>query len=586
MPRRSLAAQRLHLLLRRRAWRLRWYAGHVPTRPRSLPVWLWSLALGSTLLGCVWVVPCHSQTATRPKRRPVPQTTPTPSQTIPTPPQPTPPPVAVQASTTERTLALSLAQAIQLTLQNNIDLERERFGPRIARTQTEQARAVFDPRIGALLSHGQTRTLPQNQTLQFTETGEVRGRSIIRPFTEQTELTPNLSQKIILGGTYEISFVNTRERVAPANFGTTSRLANPRYESGLALSFTQPLLRDFGIAVNTAPIRQAQQLEDAAQQRVLQMILDAVFLVQQGYWELVFRLQDLGAKRESQKLAEDFLAENKIRVELGSLAPIELVQAETQVKTRQGDVISAESAIKEAEDQLKEILNIPESEGTWALTIQPTDAPVFLPISEIPLEEKMAYALRHRPDVRQADLSVASQEIARDTARNQRLPRLDVEAKVGISGFGKDVGEAIGDLSEADGYQWSLGLRLTYPLGNRAAEQEWQKQRLLLQQALVDQRKTQRTAVRQIRQAVRDIETVSKRVEVTRAATVLARTQLEAEQEKFRLGLSTSFNVLQFQSQLSTARTNETRALSDYNVALARLDQVTGTQQHGVTQGP
>jgi outer membrane protein TolC len=102
-----------------------------------------------------------------------------------------------------------------------------------------------------------------------------------------------------------------------------------------------------------------------------------------------------------------------------------------------------------------------------------------------------------------------------------------------------------------------------------------------LRQALIDQRKVQRTAAREIFQTARDVETASQRVEVTRAATVLARTQLEAEQEKFRLGLSTSFNVLQFQSQLTTARSDETRALTDYNVQLSRLDLVTGTLQYG-----
>jgi outer membrane protein TolC len=125
-----------------------------------------------------------------------------------------------------------------------------------------------------------------------------------------------------------------------------------------------------------------------------------------------------------------------------------------------------------------------------------------------------------------------------------------------------------------------IGLRFQYPLGNRFARNEFLRRDLELKQARVEQRRLLHTIVQQIRQAVRDIETDSKRVEVTRAATVLARTQLEAEQEKFRLGLSTSFNVLTFQRDLSTAQSDETQALSDYNVALARLDQVTGKIQY------
>lgn len=491
------------------------------------------------------------------------------------------PPPALPASATERVLALSLEEAIRLTLQNNLDIERERLGPQVAHTQVEQARAVFDPSVGLTTSISQTKTLPQNQSLQFDpQTGEASGVTVIRPFAKQTEVTPNFQQQIITGANYELRFINTRDNVAPARSGVSGRIVDPRYESAVELIFTQPLLRDFGIAVNIAPIRQAQNAEEIAQQRLLQTILDAIFTVQQGYWELVFRIQDLDARRESQKLAEDFLAENRIRVELGTLAPIELVQAETQVKTRQGDVITAEAAMREAEDVLKEILNIPETLGTWRIRLQPRDTPPFVPLTDIPIDDKIGFALQHRPDIAQSQLNIASQEIMRNVARNQRLPQVDFEARASVSGFGGDAGNAITNIGEVEGYNWSFLLRFSYPLGNRAANNELLRQNLLLQQARIDQRKIERTAAREVFQAVRNLEEASQRVEVRRAATVLARTQLEAEQEKFRLGLSTSFNVLQFQSQLTTARSDETRALSDYNVALARLDQVTGTLQY------
>lgn len=462
-----------------------------------------------------------------------------------------------------------------MTLQHNLDIERGRLDPEIAHTQVEQARAVFDPSIGLDMGISQTKPLPQNVAID-TRTGLPVSTSVVRSFSKRTEVAPSFQQKIITGANYELRFINTRNNESPAS----NRIVDPRYESALELTFVQPLLRDFGIAVNRAPIQQAQNTEEIARQRLVQTILNTIFAVQQGYWELVFRIHDLGAKRESQKLAEDFLAENKIRVELGTLAPIELVQAETQAKVRQGDVIVAEAAVREAEDVLKEILNIPESLRTWRIRVQPTDTPPFVPMTDIPIEDKIGFALQNRPDIVQSQLTIASQEIARDVARNQRLPRLDLEGVASVSGLAGDVGSAISHVKDADGYDWAFFLRFSYPLGNRFANNALQRQNLLLQQALIDQRKVQRTVAREVFQVVRDVETASQRVEVTRATTVLARTQLEAEQEKFRLGLSTSFNVLQFQSQLTTARSDETRALSDYNVALGRLDQVTGTLQY------
>ena len=520
-----------------------------------------------------------SSVALSPARQPqepphrVSQTTSPPSS----PPRDNSPPATVD----ERVLELSLADAVRLAVQNNLDIERERYGPRIARTEVQRERAAFDPVVGLETSISQTKVLPENRILIFDETtGNVIGERILEPFSKNGEVTPLFKQKIITGGNYELQFINTRENVAPSSSGTRFAIEDPRYESSLDLTLTQPLLRDFGIAFNTAPTRRAQNAEAIAHQRVIQEILDVVFEVQDGYWNLVFQIEDLAAKRESQKLAEDFLAENKIRVEIGTLAPIELVQAETQVKIREEDVILAETAVKDAEDVLKEILNIPQIMDTWQLRIRPTDQPTFAPLSTLVLEDKIEQAFKDRPDIIESQLDIESRRIARQEAENQRLPRLDLQAQGRLSAFGGDVGGSLSDLPEARGYEWSFGLQFEYPLGNRAAQNILQRRRFELQQALVGQRVLRLVIVREIREAVRGIETAIKRVEVTRSATKLAETQLEAEQEKFRLGLSTSFRVLEFQRELTDARSAETLALSDYNVELARLDQRTGVLRY------
>ena len=488
-------------------------------------------------------------------------------------------PLTLPLSATERVLELSLVDGIRLALQHNLAIERERLGPQIARTEVEKARANFDPAVGVNTSIANTKLLP---TREFAVAPEVFEPE--RPFRAEAELTPLFMQKIVTGGGYEIRFVNTWENVHPVTSGSVSRaIADPRFESGFELFFQQPLLRNFGIAVNTAPIRQAQNIEQIAEQSLLQTILDTVFGVQSGYWELVFRIQDLGAKRESQKLAEDFLAENKIRVELGTLAPIELVQAETRVKSREGDVIVAETAVREAEDQLKEVLNIPEILGTWRLRIRPTDNPPFEPFTPLDFEEQVDLALKNRPDFLQSQLDIASREIDRDVARNQLLPQLNLEGRAAARAFGGGIDDSVSKLIDNEGHEWSFGLRFQYPLGNRFARNELRKRDLELQRALVGQRELKRTIVRQLRQANRNIEAAMKLVEVTRAATVLAQTQLNAEQEKFSLGLSTSFVVLDFQEDLTIARSEETFAVNGYNVALARLDLLTGILRYAAT---
>ena len=469
----------------------------------------------------------------------------------------------------ERVLQLTLEDAIQLALQNSLAIEGERFGPLIALTDIDRAKVEFDPKVGAEVNVSQTQNLRTNQEPNFKPI-----------FDDRSTLSAYLRHIIVTGGNYELRFVTARSDQSPDNAGFGQRIHNPLFENSLELTFTHPLLKNFGISVNKAPIRQAEIREQIAEQNVVQTILDTVFAVHRGYWELVFRIQDLAAKRESQQLAEDFLAENTVRVELGTLAPIELVQAETQVKTRQGDVILAEAALRDADDQLKAVLNIPESMGSWGVRLQPTDSPSIAPVSTAAVEEQVDIALQQRPDYLSSQLDIQIRESLRDEARNQSLPRLDVIGTGRLNAHDENIGDAFSNIPDGDGYQWAVGLQMEITLGSRAKRVLIDKRNLELRQARIGQRQLVLAIVQQIRQAVRSIQTNIQRVEVTRSATMLARTQLEAEQEKFRLGLSTSFNVLEFQEDLTNALSNETRALSDYNVALAQLDQLTGMMQY------
>lgn len=500
------------------------------------------------------------------------------AQTTPTP----EPPSDASSMAAERVLELTLEDAIHLALQQNLDLERERFSPRIEQTEVGKARAAFDPAIGL------DATLSQTKSLSVTEVkSDPNNPDVFIPlkrFNKDGAVGLRFSQRIVTGGNYEIRFENTRNNTSPTQSGvnqSTRTIEDPRYESAVQLTFTQPLLKGFGIAVNRAPIEQARNTTAIADQQVIQVILNTVYEVQQAYWNLVFQMQDLIAKQESQKLAEDFLAENKVRVELGTLAPIELVQAETRVKTREGEVILAEAAVEEAEDRLKEVLNLPATIEEWVLRIRPVDSPSFVPNTQILVRDRVEQALKSRPDFLQSQLQIDTLEIDRQVAQNRLLPELDLQAVGRVDAFSGDFPGSAADLDQANGYYWSFGLTVEYPLGNRFARQDLRKRQLLIKQARVDQRKLRQVIVREVRQAIRAIETASKRVEVTRSATRLAKTQLEAEQEKFRLGLSTSFVVLDFQGELTNARSDEIRAISNYNIALAQLDQITGTLRYG-----
>jgi len=200
----------------------------------------------------------------------------------------------------------------------------------------------------------------------------------------------------------------------------------------------------------------------------------------------------------AQHLPEQFLAENKQRVELGLLPPIELIQAEARIKTRQADTIQAAAAVRTAEDQLKEVLNIPGFSGTWQIRLRPSERPPFTPAAAISLEEQVEVALKKRPDFVRSQLNIATREIARNFARNQRLPRLDIVSNTSVQAFGAGFDESAGRLRKAEGYAWAVGLRFEQPLGNRSARSELLKRNLELQQAQVDQQRLLLTIIREV----------------------------------------------------------------------------------------
>lgn len=458
------------------------------------------------------------------------------------------------------TLPLSLSEAVTLALENNIDIRVERFNPAIQQARVTQEKGVFDPSLGVDLANRRSRTATATQ-LAGSEVSDQR----------TLDLDLSLSQQLQTGGTYTLDFTNNRTNTDSA-FATI----NPSYRSNLILSLRHPLLRNLGISVNTTRIVIAQNTTAISLAQLKQRVIDIIAQVQNAYWELVFRQQDLEVQRQSLRLAENFLAENRARVEAGVLAPIEIVQAQARVASQQVNVIEAEGALRDAEDRLKRLLTSSHTDERWQKTIKPTDMPVFQP-QATPLEENLQEALQNRPEIRQAQIDLINRDLLVRFAKNQLLPSVDFRGSIGLNGLDSTYGRALEVLGDTDTYSWEAGVVLEIPLGNRIARGQLTQRRLEFEQAKDALTRLELDVVTQVREAVRRVRVSSERVEATKVATRLAREQLEAEQEKFRVGLSTSFNVLDFQDKLAQAERNELRALVDHVESFLVLEQVKGT---------
>jgi outer membrane protein TolC len=312
--------------------------------------------------------------------------------------------------------------------------------------------------------------------------------------------------------------------------------------------------------------------------------------VQRTYWDLVFAIEDMKVKKRSLQLAQDLLERNKIQVQVGTLAPIEIVQAEAAVAQREEDVIVAQDAIKDAEDKLKKFLNLFDDPEVRDVTIVPIDRPSFSP-QPVDLVRSFEEALANRPDYAQAKLEVEKAEINLRAARNQLLPNLDFVGEGGYSANRGNLGNSVDDIIDTESRHWSLGVELSFPMGNRQAKAEYSQRKLELRQALLRLKNLEQAILVQVpdvvreldpdrmgvREAVRQIDTDIKRVKATRASRVLAERKLDAEEKKLEVGISTNFQVLEFQEDLAVAESNETRAIIDYNRSLINLERAKGT---------
>ncbi len=492
------------------------------------------------------------------------------AQQAPSPAAQAPPP-----SGSAKELPLSIKRAIILALRNNLQVSIQRFNPSIQATDVTAARAVFDPVARTELRFQDIVTPANARTRTF-------GR-VLRTEDENVNFEASITQKLALGT--EVGLIASNIRTA-----NTFNLFESEYETDLMLTVKQPILKNFGPTVNRQGIVIAQKTLAQSEKQFENDVSQIVAEVQRTYWDLVFAIEDLRVKKRSLQLAQDLLERNKIQVEVGTLAPIEIVQAEAAVAEREEDVITAEDAVKDAEDKLKKFLNLFEEPDQREATIVPIDRPSFDP-KPVDLEKALGDALANRPDYARAKLEVEKAKINLLVARNQLLPTLDFVGEGGYSANQGNLGNSLDDIFDAENRHWALGVELSFPMGNRQAKAEYTKRKLELWQARVRLKNLEQAILVQVpdivreldpdrlgvREAVRQIETDVKRVRATRAARVLAERKLDAEEKKLEVGISTNFQVLEFQEDLAVAESNETRAIIDYNKSLINLERAKGT---------
>jgi outer membrane protein len=476
---------------------------------------------------------------------------------------------------------LSVSDLINLTLENNLDINVTRLSPLASEYAIRTNYRPFEPTlaIGANFTSDSSRSRTQ-----------LTGVNSVDQFVDNFNVT--YAQTFQTGTDFLVQFTLNRTKTNDA-FSTF----NPLWLSRIQYQATQHLLNGFGRIVNTRGIRVAQNNKTISEVQFERMVIDLVAQAEKSYWDLVFAAADIKVKEDSLALAEKTLMDNQRQVEVGTLARIDLVQSQSQVATRKEELIVSNFSQTQIQDQIKKVLSRQPDPGLVLAKITPTtDANAPADEDILPVKDAIRVALENRPELRQAILQLRNSEIEIQYAKNQLLPILDVTGSYTHSGIGgtetiRDgfgptasiisvnrggAGDSFGDLLKMNSRGYAFGFNLQIPLGNGARQAEYSRITVEKKTNEENIKAVEQQIALEVRNAVNAVAMNKARIDAAQASRALADEQYRAEQRRFTLGASTIRFVLEEQRNLEQAQTNENGALVNYRKALVDYDRALG----------
>ncbi len=463
-------------------------------------------------------------------------------------------------------LRLTLKDTIILALNNNYEMRVAKIVPKIKEKNITIAKSVFDP-ILTITGERDVREEPRSNTLLTGTSG------IIERLNDNNKTKATLEKSMTTGATISLDFdLIIRNFIDPATFQTL----NPVSQAVIEAKVSQPILRNAGIFYNRSDIYIARNDKKKSVLELKETAIGVINTAQKAYWELVKAIETLRVRKKSLERAEDLLKKNKIQVEVGTLAPIELLVAEEGVASQIEGVVVAENDIKDREDDLKQVMNLRGDAVFSDVSIMPLDKASY-EIKEVSLDESVNIALANRPEFSAQGLDVKNAKIRVKQQKNQLLPRLDIEAGIRYRGMAGNFGNAIDSAFSEKFQDEFFGFTLEVPLGNREAKNNYSKATLEEKQTVFSTRKVEQEIVVEVRKSVRQIKTNAERIRASKKAKELAQERLKAEEKKFKVGRSTSLEVIRAQENLAVSEGRATNAIVDYQISLGDFDAVLGT---------
>ena len=475
-------------------------------------------------------------------------------------------------------IELTLDDAVQRALERNLDVAVERLNPQ-----------TYDFAVAALEA-GYRPTLTSNYGMRsatsFTRSQTAGGDILVTDtFTGNNGVTQNLKWG---GGSFAVGFNNNRQEQSDL-FATR----NPAINTNLSASFVQPLLRNLRIDGTRAQLRITQLNQDMSETALRAAIVRTVANTRNAYWDLVFAIQAAEVAVNSLSLAAKLVEDNQARVEVGTLAPLDVVQAQAEEANRRQAVATTAAAVRTAELVLKRLIVNGTDDPYWVATVEPIDRPTYSS-ETVDVGAAVRKALAARTDIETSRKQVEVNNVSLKNLSDQRLPALDFNATYGLAGVGgtqfvRPQGQLGGAATQIipSGYTdalrilfdqkaptWNFAVNLSYPIGASTADANLARARIQQQQTIAQSRALELQIAAEVTNAALTVESNRERLQAAQAAREFAEKRLEAEQSRFEVGLSTNFFVVQAQRDLRDAQNAELRALLDYRRAQVDFERV------------
>jgi outer membrane protein len=473
---------------------------------------------------------------------------------------------------------ISADEAVKMALENNLGIRAERLSPQVQALVVAQTRANYAPLLFSNMTKNSNSNPPQNflSGTNFVTNAGFRSNA-------------GVAQAIKWGGgTYQASLDGSRN--------TTSDPTdpfNPRLSSNFNFNFTQPLLKNFSIDPTRQQLLLGQKQLEIADLQLQQQVTQTSRAVRNAYYDLVGAIGQLKVAQQSLDLAKESLKNNERRVEVGTIPPIDIVEAQAEVSRNEEAVIITEAQVKSLEDALRTLIMNPSQPDFWTAHLVPSEQPVLTPTT-VDVETAIRNALDKRTDLAQARRQMDQTDITLKFNRNQKLPTVDAVVNYGLAGVAgtrtiydtsggfpvaigaaqRSFSDALRDIFGNDFKTWSVQLQVRYPIGTSAADAGAAQARVQREQQVTTLRALELQVTAQVRDAGRQVETSLKRVEATRKAREFGQKRYDAEQKRISVGLSTTFQLFQAQRDLSAAQLAELNAIIAYNRALVNFEAV------------